>query len=174
MSNFLIARAFSGERGLWCGEGVALQLADALAAPASPSLARTHSRGCSRSLGTGTAAPAWAAGLTAARRDWQLVCSVATSEAQPWRCTSRDGGNGSGRLSARRRAPRPSPAPLAQCFGTRFRQRDASSSEAAAVRVCYRTVQNCSQIARSTWFEAAGPSPTLHSSLFSCNTAHSL
>ena len=142
--------------------------------PASPSLARTHSRGCSRSLGTGTAAPAWAAGLTAARRDWQLVCSVATSEAQPWRRTSRDGGNGSGRLSARRRAPRPSPAPLAQCFGTRCRQRDASSSEAADVRVCCRTVHNCSQIARSTWFEAAGPSPTLHSSLFNCNTAHSL
>ena len=40
--------------------------------------------------------------------------------------------------------------------------------------LCCRTVHNCSQIARSTWFEAAGPSPTLHSSLFSCNTAHSL
>ena len=32
ISNFQIARAFSGERGLWCGEGVAHQLADALAA----------------------------------------------------------------------------------------------------------------------------------------------
>ena len=35
ISNFQIARAFSGERGLWCGERgsrVALQLADALAA----------------------------------------------------------------------------------------------------------------------------------------------